>query len=72
MVKIYSKNGCAQCRMTKKVMQAIGVDYQEINVDNHPEYVDGLKKRGFKAMPIIDTGKEVWTGFKPDKIKGLI
>lgn len=36
-ITLFSKNNCMQCKMTKKFLEQNGADYQEINIDEHPE-----------------------------------
>lgn len=72
MVKLYSKNGCPQCKMTKRMLTERGIDFVEINTTEHPEYIEKLKNRGIKSLPVVDTETDSWTGFQPTKINALI
>lgn len=69
MVKLYSRTGCPQCRMTKRAFASKGIAYTEINITEHPEYIAELKEKGYSSLPVVDTGTTVWTGFQPEKIK---
>jgi hypothetical protein len=40
MITIYSKNDCVQCKMTKKFLDQHKVEYNEINLDEQPEFID--------------------------------
>ncbi|WP_429971171.1 glutaredoxin-like protein NrdH [Fructilactobacillus sp. Tb1] len=74
-VTVYSKDGCIQCKLTKRELKRDGIEFKEINLD---QVKDGnlireqLKNQGFKATPIVKTEHETWTGFRPEKIKELI
>ncbi|AOT56710.1 glutaredoxin domain-containing protein [Weissella soli] len=73
-VTVYHKNGCVQCMMTMKQFDQMGVTYDEINIDNEPEYAEMLKQEGYMQAPVIkiDNGAtDAWTGFRLDKIRGL-
>lgn len=73
MVKIYTKYNCVQCKMSKKLMDSLGIDYEAINVEDEPEYVDRLKSSGFKQLPVIEYDSELlFSGFNPAKIKSLV
>ena len=69
---IYHKNGCIQCKMSMKMLDEAGVGYEEINVDDHPEYIDTLKQKGFAALPVVETEDGSWSGFRPDRLRGYI
>lgn len=72
MVTIYSKNNCMQCNMTKKELIKLGVTFTEINLDEHPEYIQQVKDLGFTAAPVIQTPTDIWAGFQPAKLKALV
>ncbi|MFZ2571421.1 MAG: glutaredoxin-like protein NrdH, partial [Streptococcus suis] len=67
MVTIYSKNDCVQCKMTKKFLDQYNVEYNEINLDEQPEFIDHVKGLGFSAAPVIETENDVFSGFQPGK-----
>lgn len=72
MVTIYSKNDCVQCKMTKKFLDQYNVEYNEINLDEQPEFIDHVKGLGFSAAPVIETENDVFSGFQPSKLKALV
>lgn len=72
MVTIYSKNNCVQCKMSKKFLDEHNVAYQEINLDEQPEFIEHVKNLGFSAAPVIETENEVFSGFQPTKLKALV
>ncbi len=72
MITVYSKNNCMQCKMTKKFLEQHGANFQEINIDEHPEKVDYVKSIGFTSAPVIEADNLVFSGFQPAKLKELI
>ena len=72
MVTIYSKNDCVQCKMTKKFLDQHKVEYNEINLDEQPEFIDYVKGLGFSAAPVIETENDVFSGFQLGKLKALV
>ena len=72
MVTVYSKNNCVQCKMTKRFLDSNNIAYQEINLDEQPEFIEQVKELGFNAAPIIQTPTEVFSGFQPAKLKKLV
>ncbi len=71
-ITIFSKNNCMQCKMTKKLLDKEGADYQEINIDDRPEMIDYVKDLGFSAAPVIKAGDIIFSGFQPAKLKEII
>ena len=71
-ITIFSKNNCMQCKMTKKLLDKEGADYQEINIDESPEMIDYVKDLGFSAAPVIKAGDIIFSGFQPAKLKEII
>jgi glutaredoxin-like protein NrdH len=72
-ITVYTKNDCVQCKMTKKFLEQMGVNYKTINIDEQPEYVDYLKARGHRQTPVVAIdGLEEFTGFRPDVLKKAI
>lgn len=71
-VVLYSKNDCIQCRMTKRNLDSLGIEYQEINLDESPQFREHVTKDlGFMAAPVVETDTDIWSGFRPDKIMAL-
>lgn len=75
-IKIYTQNGCPQCKMTKRVLGQLELPYEEINVsllgDKENKTRNYLKDDlNFRAFPCVITEEEAWSGFRPDKLKAL-
>ncbi len=70
-VTVYSKNNCVQCKQTKRLMDSLGVSYEEINIEGDIELIAQLKEEGFGSAPIVKTDEDSWSGFRPDKIKKI-
>jgi glutaredoxin-like protein NrdH len=73
MIKVYTKNGCPQCDMTKTVLNGEGIEFEVINVEENEEALHYVKEvLGFSAMPVVVVdGQEPFTGFRPDKLQAL-
>lgn len=61
-----------QCKMTKKLLDKEGADYQEINIDERPDMIDYVKDLGFSAVPVVKAGDIIFSGFQPAKLKEII
>lgn len=72
MLELYTKDNCIQCKMTKNVLQQLNITYTEHNINNEPEYVDYLKAKGFRSVPVLERDREpIVAGFRPDLLRGL-
>lgn len=69
---VFTKNNCIQCKMTKRFLAEHGIDFEEKNINDNPEYIDYLKGQGFGAVPVVEgVGIETIAGFRPDVLKKL-
>ena len=71
MVTVYTKPACVQCNATYKALDKQGVEYRVVDIsvdDEAREYVMAL---GYLQAPVVVTGSDHWSGFRPDRIKAL-
>ena len=71
-ITLFSKNNCMQCKMTKKLLEKEGADFQEINIDERPDMIDYVKSLGFTAAPVVKAGDIVFSGFQPSMLKEIV
>lgn len=77
MLKIFSKDACPACRMSKKWLVENGIEFEEILVDvrNDTETLEKLRSLGFMAFPVIvpngDDFVKAWSGYRLDKLRAL-
>jgi glutaredoxin len=71
---------CQPCRLTKIMLDAMHIEYETINIltpDNRQIWKD-LQAAGHTQLPVVMVAyggprdSEVWTGFRPEKIRGLM
>lgn len=67
-VTVYSKESCVQCTATYRALGKYAIEYVVVNLEDVPEKVEEFKNEGLLQAPIVDTGEERWSGFRPDKI----
>ena len=71
-VTVYTKSNCPQCDATKRVMKQIGVEYDEVSIEEDPKVLADLKERGFLAAPVVMTASgDAWAGFNEEKVRAL-
>lgn len=72
-VTIYSKAGCGECVFTKKYLEQNGVDYQEFNLTQEPQYLQTVTDLGFSSLPVVVIeGQEAFSGFQPQRLETLV
>ncbi len=70
-IQIWTTTNCVQCMQTKKQFDKLGIRYDEMALEQHPEKLEEFKAQGYLAAPIVVTDRKTWTGFRLDKIKSL-
>jgi glutaredoxin-like protein NrdH len=70
-ITVYTTSNCAQCMMTKKQFDKLGIRYDEIALEQHPELVEKFKEIGLLSAPIVVTDIKKWSGFRLEKIRSL-
>lgn len=75
MIKLYTKPGCVQCRATERAFEKHGLSYDTIDVsEGTPEALGALRhlqEEGYLTVPVVETGTDAWSGYRPDRIKAL-
>lgn len=70
-VTVYTLPNCVQCDQTKKMFTRLGVQYDEVRIDEQPELAKELMDQGYTQAPIVKTDVKTWSGFRIDKIQSL-
>lgn len=71
-VTVWSKSGCVQCTATYRALDAKGITYQVVDLEQEAgETIEQFKARGLMQAPIVITDTDEWAGFRPDKIAAL-
>ena len=70
-VVIYTLPSCVQCDTSKRMMDRLGVEYEEIDLSKNDTATEYVKELGYTAAPIIVNGSTHWSGFRMEMINGL-
>lgn len=71
-ITVYSKPSCVQCNATYKALDKQGLPYEVVNLDAADEDTrQQVFALGHMQAPVVVSGDENWSGFRPDKIKAL-
>ncbi|MBB5830504.1 glutaredoxin-like protein NrdH [Brachybacterium aquaticum] len=70
-ITVYSKPLCVQCDATKRALNKAGVAYDVVDITEDADALAKVKSLGYVQAPVVITGEDHWSGFRPDKIKAL-
>lgn len=72
-VTIYGAEWCPPCHTTKAYLKSRHIEFEYINVDEHPDQGRMIaEKTGWTAIPIIRIGEEYILGFDRQKIDAAL
>lgn len=72
MITVFTKDNCVACKMTKNVLNDLGIDFMEINVDEDLDAFNYLITKNLRTLPIVEHNNElVAMGFQPQNLKKL-
>ena len=77
-ITIFTTNTCAYCVMVKRWLQAKGINYDEVNLDAHPErQKEAYEMSGQLAVPVTvvtkaDDTKEVIVGYNLARLAPVV
>ena len=70
-ITVYTKPACVQCNATKKALDRAGLEYDLGDISADDEARDYVMALGYVQAPVVEANGEHWSGFRPDRIKGL-
>lgn len=74
MLTVYSKPNCIQCEMTKMWLNQNKIQFESVDVSEHPEKLEEIKLNGFQQLPVVTLDKyfeNAWSGFNVDRLEEL-
>lgn len=71
MITVYSKPACIQCTATTREMDRKGIDYSVVDLTKDENAYNTVRDLGYMQAPVVVTGDDHWSGFRPDKIGAL-
>lgn len=70
-ITVYTKPACGQCTATYAALDKHGLDYEIVDISQDDEARDYVMALGYLQAPVVVAGDEHWSGFRPERIKGL-
>ncbi|UBV13088.1 redoxin NrdH [Mycolicibacterium fortuitum] len=71
-VTVYTKPACVQCNATYKALEKQGIEFEKVDISLDSEARDYVMALGYLQAPVVVSGNEHWSGFRPDRITSLI
>lgn len=77
-ITVFTTTTCAYCPMVKKYLSSKGLQYEEVNLDQHPErQAEALEVSGALTVPVTvvtkdDDSREVVIGYNLAKLAPAI
>lgn len=74
MLTVYSKPNCIQCEMTKMWLNQNKIQFESVDVSEHPEKLEEIKLNGFQQLPVVTLDKNfnnAWAGYNLDRLLEL-
>ncbi|MFP1724013.1 glutaredoxin-like protein NrdH [Lonsdalea quercina] len=70
-ITVYSKSNCPQCDATCRALDKHQIGYNKIDLTQDAQALAYVRSLGYQQAPVVVTGQEHWSGFRPDKIHAL-
>lgn len=72
MVIVYSNPNCTACEQTKRFLTVKGIQFESKMISESPEVFPLIEEKGYTAAPVVVVGEDSWSGFRLEKLSGLI
>ncbi len=70
-ITVYTTPACVQCVATKKALDRAGLDYELVDISLDEEAREYVLALGYLQAPVVVTGAEHWSGFRPERIREM-
>ncbi len=74
-ITVFSKKGCVQCDMTKRVLEKNAVPFEVRMIDAEGDEgaanMADFQTHGLRNMPVVIAGDRKWAGFQPAMLNAL-
>lgn len=71
MTTVYTLPACVQCESTKKYLTKMGVSFNVVDMTEDSSALDLVKALGYQSAPVVISGDDHWSGFRPDKLDSI-
>ena len=72
-VKMFTTTWCGFCKGTKRYLDTKGVAYEEIDIEQFPEYGERIEKEtGFRTVPTLEIDGKLYVNPSRKEMDGLL
>ena len=71
-VILYTTPNCMACKSVARTLEKRGVNFDTMNLEQHPELVEQFREVGLTTAPIVQTEGLTFSGYRPAKIDQLV
>jgi glutaredoxin-like protein NrdH len=71
-ITVYTLPSCVQCESTKKVLDKNNVEYSVVDLSEDETAYEMVKALGYQAAPVVVSGDDHWSGFRPELLSALV
>ncbi|MBO8173030.1 MAG: glutaredoxin family protein [Bacillaceae bacterium] len=68
-VILYSSTGCSYCERIRNDLKNWGLDFEERNVTENPDYFEDLHEKGIFSSPVVFIDDKPFIGYRPNAMK---
>ena len=73
MITVFTTSTCTYCKLVKQFLSVKGKEFQEVNLEEHPEICDELvEKTGALTVPITQVDDKYIIGWNRDRLAEAI
>jgi len=70
-ITVYTKPTCVQCKATQRKLEKLGVTYETVDISVDHEARDYVMALGYLNAPVVVSGEDHWSGYRPDRLEEL-
>lgn len=71
-VDVFGMSTCQPCKATKRWLDTKGVSYSYHDISVDEKARQRFEDTGYSSVPVVITDNDMWSGFVPAKMKGLL
>ena len=73
-VKMYTTTWCGYCVRTKRYLDGKGVAYEEINIEQHPEFAERIEQAtgGYRTVPTLEIDGRLMVNPSPRELDEVL
>ena len=73
-VTMYTTTWCGYCKNTKRYLERKGVAFQEIDIEQHPEYAERIEQAtgGYRTVPSLEIDGRIMVNPSPRELDEIL